>query len=117
LNLYRPLPFDGGRGLVLADERFAHYQDEFRQQVSNQVLPLLGLSPASIRDIRIARWGHPLPVARQGFYRERIFEKLRAPQRGKVFFVQQDNWALPAFETALTEAFLHHEQIRAAMGT
>jgi len=117
LTLYRPLPFDGGRGMVLADEGFAHYQEEFRQQVSKQVLPLLGLSAANIRDIRIARWGHPLPVARQGFYRQRTYEKLRAPYRDKVFFVQQDNWALPAFETALTEAFLHHEQIRAALKT
>jgi len=115
LTLYRPLPFDGARGLILADERFAHYQEEFRQQVSNQVLPLLGLSSADIRDIRIARWGHPLPVARQGFYRQRTYEKLREPHRGKVFFVQQDNWALPAFETALSEAFNHHEQIRAAL--
>lgn len=115
LTLYRPLPFEGGRGLVLADERFTHYQQEFRKQVSDQVLPLLGLSPANIRDIRIARWGHPLPVARQGFYRERNYESLRAPHRGKVFFVQQDNWALPAFETALSEAFLHHEQIRTAL--
>lgn len=115
LTLYRPLPFEGGRGLVLADERFTHYQDEFRQQVSNQVLPLLGLSSADIRDIRIARWGHPLPVARQGFYRQRTYEKLRRPYRGRIFFVQQDNWALPAFETALTEAFLHQGQIRAAL--
>jgi len=115
LTLYRPLPFEGGRGLVLSDERFTDYQAEFRQQVSDQVLPLLGLSAADIRDIRIARWGHPLPVARQGFYQQRTYEQLRAPYRGKVFFVQQDNWALPAFETALTEAFLHHEQIRAAL--
>jgi protoporphyrinogen oxidase len=115
LTLYRPLPFEGGRGLILADERFAHYRQEFREQVSKQVLPLLGLSPENIKDIRIARWGHPLPVARQGFYRERVYEKLRAPHRGRVFFVQQDNWALPAFETALTEAFHFHEQIRAAL--
>ncbi len=115
LTLYRSLPFEGGRGLILADGSFAHFQQEFREQVINQVLPLLALSPANIKDIRIARWGHPLPVARQGFYRERIYEKLRAPYRNRVFFVQQDNWALPAFETALTEAFHYHEQIRAAL--
>ena len=32
-------------------------------------------------------------------------DRLRKPFRGGMFFVQQDNWALPAIETAAAEAF------------
>ena len=62
------------------------------------------LQPENIVDLRIARWGHPLPVAATGLIANGTVEALRTPFHGRVFFVEQDNWALPAFETGVTEA-------------
>jgi len=52
----------------------------------------------------MARWGHSMPIARPRFLVDGVPAELRRPYRGSVFFVNQDNWALPAFETCLLEA-------------
>jgi monoamine oxidase len=111
LTLYRAIPHDGGRGLVFADGGLAGFRAAFEQQASREILPLLGRSAEDIADIRVARWGHPLPVAAAGLIADRVPEALRAPFRDRVFFVEQDNWALPAFETAVTEALLFAPQV------
>ncbi len=106
LTLYRALPFDGGRAAVYDDDSYASYRGEFADQVEREILPLVGARPSDVVDLRVARWGHPLPVAEVGFIADGLPEVLGAPFRGRVFFVQQDTWALPAFETAVTEALL-----------
>lgn len=106
LTLYRPLPFDGGRAAVYDDASFITYRRQFAEQLEREILPLVGAKAQDVVDLRIARWGHPLPVAEVGWIAAGLPEVLRAPFRRRVFFVQQDNWALPAFETAVTEALL-----------
>lgn len=106
LTLYRALPFDGGRAAVWDDNSYAGYRSQFAEQVEREILPLVGARPGDVVDLRVARWGHPLPVAEVGFIADRLPEALGAPFRDRVFFVQQDTWALPAFETAVTEAIL-----------
>ena len=57
-------------------------------------------------DIRISRWGHALPVAQTGLIADGTLEKIRKPFRERVFFVEQDNWALPALDTSVNEALI-----------
>ncbi|MEP0774353.1 MAG: FAD-dependent oxidoreductase [Acidobacteriota bacterium] len=106
LTLYRPLPFDGGRAAVYDEDSHAGYRAQFAAQLEREILPLVGARPADVVDLRLARWGHPLPVAEVGLIADGVPEALGAPFRGRVFFAQQDTWALPAFETAVTEALL-----------
>lgn len=105
LTLYRPLPFDGARPELLAEAAYAKYLHEFEAQVVEGILPLLSLRREDIAGIRLARWAHALPVAETGLIAGGTVDRLRKPFRGGMFFVQQDNWALPAIETAAAEAF------------
>jgi hypothetical protein len=105
LTLYRPLPYDGARAAVLADDAYATFRHQFEEQIASEILPLVGAREEDVVDLRLARWGHPLPIAAPGLIADRVVDVLRRPFRRRVFFVEQDNWALPAFETALTEAF------------
>lgn len=105
LTLYRPLPFDGARPELLAEAAYANVLREFEAQVVGGILPLLNLRREDIAGIRLARWGHALPVAETGLIAGGTVDRLRKPFRGGMFFVQQDNWALPAIETATAEAF------------
>ncbi len=104
LTLYRGIPYDGARPRLYEDGAFATYQAEFERQIAGEILPLLGLRPDDVTELRLARWGHPLPVAESGLIADGVVDTLRRPLGGRIFFVNQDNWALPAFETAVTEA-------------
>lgn len=116
LTLYRALPFDGGRAAVYDEDSYGTYRSQFARQVERDILPLVGARPGDIADLRVARWGHPLPVAEVGFIADGLPEALGAPFRDRVFFVQQDTWALPAFETAVTEAILAAPKIDRGLG-
>ncbi len=111
LTLYRGLPYDGARPELYAPGVFARYKQVFEQQVVDSILPLLGLQRANVVDLRIARWGHPLPLAATGLIADGTVDQLRKPFRERVFFVEQDNWALPAFETSVTEAITWSQPI------
>ncbi len=104
LTLYRGIPYDGARPQLYEEGSFTTFKAEFERQIAGEILPLLGLRPDDVSELRLARWGHPLPVADSGLIADRVVDTLRAPLGGRVFFVNQDNWALPAFETAVTEA-------------
>lgn len=111
LTLYRPLPYDGGRAELDQPDAYARLRDEFRRQLDEEILPLLGFRSTDVADLRLARWGHPLPVAAPNLIADGVVERLRKPFRDRVFFVHQDNWALPAFETSVTEALRWAPQI------
>lgn len=112
LTLYRGLPYDHGRTELYVPTSYDTYRAEFENQIANSVLPLLGFKSSDVLDLRLARWGHPLPLAKTGLLTNRVPETLRKPFRDRVFFVEQDNWALPAIETALSEALLQSASIR-----
>jgi protoporphyrinogen oxidase len=115
VTLYRALPFDGGRATVLANESFEGVKNAFYKQITTELLPLFKMREDSIVDVRITRWGHALPVAATGFIASGAPELVRAPIHNKIFFAQQDNWALPAFEVALSEAFRAVDQVRGVL--
>lgn len=104
LTLYRGLPYAGVRGELLAPDSYKKYRAQFEQQLKEVIFPLLKIAPENLVDIRIARWGHPIPTATPGLIADGTVDMLRKPFKDKVFFVEQDNWALPAFETAVAEA-------------
>jgi hypothetical protein len=115
LTLYRALPYDGARPAILASESHARFRVEFERQVRESILPALGVAEDRLVEIRPTRWGHPLPLAAVGQVRSGIPGRLREPFRERVFFVEQDNWALPAIETSLEEALHFAPRIRAVL--
>jgi hypothetical protein len=103
LTLYRGLPFDGGRRRLL--EPGSH--ESLRRLVEPALpatLAALGLDPARVRDLRLARWGHPLCLPSPGLISEGIPATAATPHQGRIFFAQQDNYALPAFEAGFSAA-------------
>lgn len=117
LTVYRALPFSGrdARTEILEAGSFARVSAEFRAQAERDILPPLGMKPADVKGWRFSRFGHALPLARAGMIAGGVCDRLRAPFRDRMFFVNQDNWALPAIETCLAEAFAFAPKIREAV--
>ncbi|MCE9634956.1 MAG: hypothetical protein K8T90_04555 [Planctomycetes bacterium] len=90
-----------------------HLRPEVEKQVL-EVLAILDVAPTAVEQVRMARWGHAIPVAAVGFVAAGHADVLRRPIDDRIFFVNQDNWALPAVETCLTEAIAFEPSIRAA---
>lgn len=116
LTLYRGLPFDGARAAILTSDSHQRIEAEFETQIREEILPALGVSADQVAGIRLTRWGHPLPLAATGLIGAGTPSLLRAPFRDRVFFIEQDNWALPAIETSLGEAIHFAPQIRSVLG-
>ena len=83
--------------------------------LSVALLATLGVPERDIVQIRLARWGHAMPYAGPGTYTGGLPQELRRPLHGNIWFVNQDNWLLPAVETCLTEAMWAAPQIDAAL--
>jgi monoamine oxidase len=115
LTFYRGFPFDGARPLLLDEGAYDRFAAEFKTQVS-ELLPLLGFGEADVKDYRLARWGHPLPLAATGLLSGGVVDTLRRPMQDTVFFVEQDNWSVPAIETALGEALAFAPRIAKRLG-
>lgn len=115
LTLYQGLPYRGGRAELLAEGAYQAIRGRFESQITDEILPLFGSKSRAIRDLRITRWGHPIPVAAKGFVADKHAERAHAPFRHRVFFVEQDNWALPGIETSVNEAAYWTPKIRRAV--
>jgi protoporphyrinogen oxidase len=116
LTLFKAIPYDGGRAELYADGVYAQVRKEFEEQVKNEIAPTVGFSMNDVADIRITRHGHPLPVAGRGLIHEGICKAAHAPIDNRIFFVNQDNWALPSFETGYLEAEYWSEKINGFYG-
>jgi phytoene dehydrogenase-like protein len=112
-TFYRPIPYKGGRMEIFNDNAWEDYKLEFEDIIEEIVCKTLGYSETNIHNIRIARWGHPMPVSKPGLISEGVVDVLQAPFRDRVFFIEQDNWALPSFETCSAEAQYWTEKIKA----
>lgn len=115
LTLYRPYPHALGRRALYAPDSFATVRKQSEEELMKYVLPLYGFKSSDVEDIRLTRWGHPLPVPHPGIYTSGTTGKLREPFKERLFFVEQDNWALPAFETAAGEAIYWAPKIKKAL--
>jgi hypothetical protein len=79
-----------------------------------EICALLEIDAARVRQVRMTRWGHAVPVSAVGFIAGGHAAAVRRPIDNRIFFVNQDNWALPAVETALQEAFTFAPAVREA---
>lgn len=103
LTIYWPLPAFESRVRLLLEDTWIAHASQIAPQIA-ALLPLYGLQPSDVRQVRLARWGHAMPIPRPGMIADGTAELLRRPIQDKIYFVNQDNWLLPAFETCLLEA-------------
>lgn len=111
LTFYRAFPFEGARTELYNPDSFSHYKKKFEEQIARDIIPLLGFEQKDIVDLRLALWGHALPLAEKGIYRGNAVPTLRKPFRDRVFFVEQDNWAYPSTQTGATDVALMKSDI------
>ncbi len=112
LTLYWPLPWASSRFTLLDDNAWQSYAESIAPQV-RRILALLEVRHTSVRQIRLTRWGHAMPVSAPHFLADGHGERLRRPINDQIWFVNQDNWALPAVENCLLDAQWVAEQIAA----
>ncbi len=112
ISMYRPMPYEGGRQELYESGAYEKFRSEFENQIRNDVLPILKINPHELVDIRLTQWGHAIPIAQPGLLAGNVCQKVRAPHKDRVFFVEQDNWALPAMETSASEAIYWEPFVR-----
>lgn len=111
LTFYRAFPYDGARAELNTPSAFALYKKKFEDQIDKVILPLMNIDAKDIIDLRLALWGHALPVAKQGIFRGDIIPTLRKPFKNRIFFIEQDNWAYPSTQTGATDVALMKSEI------
>ncbi|MEZ6242342.1 MAG: FAD-dependent oxidoreductase [Phycisphaerales bacterium] len=104
LTFYWPLAYPQGRFELILHEPYQRFGEGLTTMLREETLPLLGLPESAVREIRMTRWGHALPLAKPGFIATGKPQELLRPFEGRVYFVNQDNWALPAVENCLFDA-------------
>lgn len=104
LSMYCAIPYDGARAHLLAEDSYKKYEEKFFAQTKSLLKPL-GYEEKDLVDIRLTRWGHPLPLAQKGLFAKGIVDKVHKPFGERVIFAEQDNWMIPALETCAAEAF------------
>ncbi len=115
LTLYWPLPWGTGRFTLLPQSKpLEAYGESLAPQV-RRMLELLKVPESAVRQVRMTRWGHAMPFAKPGLIAFGTAEASRRPLEGTVFFVEQDNWALPAVENCLLDAEIFRPEILAGL--
>lgn len=115
LSLFWALPFPAARFTLLTEDPWRDYATRLAPQIRH-MLDILNLPESAIRQIRMTRWGHALPIAGVGLIRNGVTDELIRPFGKRVHFANQDNWALPAVENSILEAKRVAEVISAALG-
>ena len=101
LTVYRPYPYASGRAELMSSS-YPQMEEEVRRAVLD-AFGLHGLRAADISDIRIARWGHPMIVARPGQLADGTMARAGRADRG-LFIAHTDVQGAPAYENALAAA-------------
>lgn len=114
LTLYWPLPWAHAVFTLIVDNAWRTHAERLMPEL-RRALALLAIDRSSVKQVRMTRWGHAMPIARVGFVSDGTVAHLRRPYRDHVYFVNQDNWALPAFETCLLEAHTFAARIDASL--
>jgi len=114
LTLYWPLPFSRGRFTLIADDGWESYARRLVPQV-RRILDLLRVGAGSVRQIRLTRWGHAMPISVPGLISDGTLELASRPIEDRIFFVNQDNWALPAVENTVLDAHTAARAIERAL--
>ncbi|MBI1852809.1 MAG: FAD-dependent oxidoreductase [Planctomycetes bacterium] len=115
LTLYWPLAWPSSRfSLVSGDASWRHYAERLVPQI-HEMLSVLRVDPSNVVQVRMTRWGHALPISEPGFIARGSADLVRQAIDGTIFFVNQDNWALPAVENSLLDAQFYAPQIEAGL--
>ena len=114
LTLYWPLPWPAARFEILAENAWRTYTTSVADDV-RAALTLLNVNESAVKQVRLTRWGHALPIAKPFFIADGHAETLLRPFDERVYFANQDNWALPAVENSLLDARFVAEEIRARL--
>ncbi|MGD0958602.1 MAG: FAD-dependent oxidoreductase [Methylomonas sp.] len=104
LSFYQAFPYHGGRAELFSQDAYAVMKTKMSALITKEVYPFYRLNERDVVDLRLSRWGHPLPLAEVGLLDRGIVDTLRAPIDDRIYFIEQDNWALPAIETVAAEA-------------
>lgn len=115
LTLYWPLPWHTARFSIIGEDDWRAYAATGAPQIA-ELLDTLGIPQQHVLQIRLARWGHAMPYATPGTYLGGLPQELRRPLMDRIWFVNQDNWLLPAVETCLSEAMWAASRVDAALG-
>ena len=115
LTVYYPLPFAEGRAELLIPDAWDVYSARIKKDLFEKILPVIGYQNTDLKDLRLARWGHAMPLAKPGFYWSGAPKALSRPFGERIFFVHQDNWAAPAIETCAFEAMKWAKALKAAI--
>ena len=116
LTLYWPLPWGHGVFTIIdAEAAWQTYSSKLVPQIE-RMLTILNVPRSAVQQVRMARWGHAMPTASPGFIASGMYQQIRRPIQDRIYFVNQDNWVLPAFETCLLEAKTYAAQIDASLG-
>ncbi|HVZ93609.1 MAG TPA: NAD(P)-binding protein [Phycisphaerales bacterium] len=114
LTLYWPLPSSIGRRWLIRDDVWVRFTTDIVPQI-RRILGLLDVPESAVRQVRMTRWGHAFPVAEWNRIADGTCEKIQRPIAGKVFFVSQDNWLLPAVDNTLLDCGIYVPQIEAGL--
>ncbi|MDP7189718.1 MAG: FAD-dependent oxidoreductase [Phycisphaerales bacterium] len=114
LTLYWPLPFDFGRWTLLIGTGWQGYAESLSGQI-RKMLKMLDVPTSAVKQVRMTRWGHAMPISSPGLIGDGYCEQMQHPMDQRVWFVQQDNWALPAVENCLLDAKTYTDQIAALL--
>jgi len=115
LTFYWPLPWFTARFSVLVNDPWQRYTSACVEPV-RYGLRLLGIPEQTVRQIRLTRFGHAMPLAKPHFIASGMAERFIDPFDGNVHFANQDNWSLPAVENSLMDSLRVAASIQAALG-
>jgi hypothetical protein len=111
LTLYWPLSWASARFTLLLNDPWQHYTGLLVPQI-RRMLSLLDVPDSAVRQVRLTRWGHAMPIPRPGLIANGTVELAARPLGNNVFFANQDNWALPAVENSILDAKAVTDTIR-----
>ncbi|MCB9848911.1 MAG: FAD-dependent oxidoreductase [Phycisphaeraceae bacterium] len=111
LTLYWPLPWGSSRfTLVNGGDSHTDYAKRLAAQLP-AMLKLINLTVEDIVQVRLTQWGHAMPRSAPGFIAGGSAALVQRPIDDRIFFVHQDNWALPAVENGLLDAEIYLPQL------
>jgi 2-polyprenyl-6-methoxyphenol hydroxylase-like FAD-dependent oxidoreductase len=103
LTLYWPLPWPTARFSLIMNDPYETYAETLVPHLK-RILQLWNVPGSAVKQVRISRWGHAMPIATPNLIRSGVPERLLRPFQERVYFVNQDDWALPAVENSLLDA-------------
>lgn len=99
LTIYRPMPYAGARQFLFKPTAFDKHKRIIIEELKN-----FGVPESNIESFYLTRWGHALPLSHVGMLASEILKPLYPVAGQSLYFVGQDVYANPAFETAFETA-------------